>query len=545
LPHIFTLHSLSFEIIQQSLRSIGLRKDGLRVQEDEDVKRLLYRDASLVLGFSNEDANVAQRCKQQGACQEGSKVKECAICSKYREIMSKCNCVDFDDQILFACKVLENDTNILKEYQERALYLLVDEYQDINAAQFRLIELLSRNSRNGLFVVGDDAQSIHSFRGADPTFILNFEKNFTDATKFPLAHSRRCHENIMNDAVKVLKQFYHMWTGPFELDYHVTIGEPPRILQLPSEKAEAKMVANITQEAVEGNNTVLVLAPKKEFFPLISKALNQRGVPHICPVNLLPEAVDRRLHVIVNILKWVENPSDNFLTRIVVENLLDFGEAKVPGAAKDGRSNPETIEHRIKTEQEIATLWEGVNKETRLRVAIASHALSSVIVGTLHKTLNELEETFASSSGKHHGEFAKTLALAGGVWGNPSNLANDLCAVSELMNTPCPTGSCSVQLMTMRKAKGLEADVVIMVGLEDDVIPAPNSDLEEQARLFYVSMTRATKQLYLLHAFKRPRNISYGQKLTSKKRSRFLDAIGRPSEYIPLRTHSNGSSPVD
>jgi len=83
----------------------------------------------------------------------------------------------------------------------------------------------------------------------------------------------------------------------------------------------------------------------------------------------------------------------------------------------------------------------------------------------------------------------------------------------------------------MRKAKGLEADIVFIVGLEDDIIPSPQNDPVEEARLFYVSMTRAKKELYLFHVYKRPRNISYGDDLMNKQRSHFLDAIGRASEY--------------
>ena len=111
--------------------------------------------------------------------------------------MSKCNYIDFDDQIHFACQILENFPNILNKYQSQAEHLLVDEYQDINAAQFKLIKLLSGRYRGGLFVVGDDAQSIYSFRGGDPKFILRFEHDFPGTEVATLAHSRRCHENIL------------------------------------------------------------------------------------------------------------------------------------------------------------------------------------------------------------------------------------------------------------------------------------------------------------------------------------------------------------
>jgi superfamily I DNA/RNA helicase len=111
-------------------------------------------------------------------------------------------------------------------------------------------------------------------------------------------------------------------------------------------------------------------------------------------------------------------------------------------------------------------------------------------------------------------------------------MAEDIAEVVKLIQAEQPFGSTSAQLFTMRKAKGLEAHVVIIVGLEDDIIPNPRSDnLQEEARLLYVSMTRAKDKLYLFHSFKRPRNISYGPELSQKARSRYLDTLGRKSEY--------------
>lgn len=103
----------------------------------------------------------------------------------------------------------------------------------------------------------------------------------------------------------------------------------------------------------------------------------------------------------------------------------------------------------------------------------------------------------------------------------------------EHLGASRPTSFGAVQLMTMRRAKGLEADVVVMVGLEDDIIPNPVlATVEEEARLFYVSMTRAKERLYMIHSYVRPRNISYGPEITGKARSRFLDAIGKHSKYM-------------
>ena len=316
---------------------------------------MIYRDAGLILGYTKEDSRSALECKQHGDCRNNSKSKHCKICEKYWEIMSKCNCVDFDDQVLFACKILENNPDILKKYQIQAEHLLVDEYQDINAAQFKLIEMLSRNSPQGLFAVGDDAQTIYAFRGSDPKYILRFDKDFHKAKTPPLAHSRRCHENIMNDAIKVLKKYYTKWTGEQKLEYHIPSGKEPFIWQLPSDGSEAEMVAKITQYYVKKKNSILILAPKKDFFPLISKKLSEYNVPHDCPTNLLPYQVDKRTSIVKRCLEWLASPADNFLTRLVIEDLINTGFAKVPGAFRTSRTKPETIKNRITAIQKSAS----------------------------------------------------------------------------------------------------------------------------------------------------------------------------------------------
>lgn len=539
LPHVATLHGISFEIVNCRPQIVGLRKTDLRVQSSEDVKRLLFRDAALMLGLDGTKAIAALRYKQNGDHENEPNKSLDSICEKYWEIMSKCNCIDFDDQVNFACKILEADSSILKEYQARCQHLLVDEYQDINAAQYHLIQLLSGHSRNGLFAVGDDAQSIYGFRGADPSYILRFGKSFKGAATPPLAHSRRCHQRIMDDAARMLKAFYPRWTGPYELEYHTAIGDEPFIWQVPSDNAEADWIARIARKAVSEKKSVLVLAPKKEFFARISYALRNYGVPHGCPVNLLPDNVNGRLTTVSNILNWIKNPEDNFLTRLAIESLLDHGSTKVPGADKSKRCSPETIEKRISVESEVAALWQGVSKKATLLSVILGVKKVSDELGAIRDLLSNLSGLYTKSGHKFRGEFAKHLSLAVGGWAEPEKLASDLSLIIEHLRDSEPTGFGSVQLMTMRKAKGLEADVVVIAGLEDDLMPNPASDIAEEARLFYVSMTRAKEQLYLLHSFKRRRNISFGQEITGKPRSRFLDVLGRKSKYLKEKAQTS------
>lgn len=532
LPHISTMHSLGLSIVLEKTRSVKLKKTDLRVQNEEEVKRLLFRDAALVLGYTETDSLDASKCKSCGDCEESPGEKYCEICSKYREIMSKCNYIDFDDQIHFACRTLEKYPDILDKYQTRAEHLLVDEYQDINAAQFKMIELLSRRNRKGLFVVGDDAQSIYAFRGGDTKFILHFEDGFPGTEVTTLDHSRRCHKNIMEDSFKVLGKYYPAWTGKPDLEYHIPNGDMPHIWYLPSEITEAKIVAGVAHGAIQEKKTVLILVPKKEFFPLLMEALTKRQVPHNYSIDLLPD----RVSVAKRFIDWVQNTKDSFKTRLVVEDLINKGVAHVPGADKDGKSSEATIENRIVEETNIARLWQFVDKDNDLFSVIKNQGNPNKTLEKIRDGLLSIEESYNDFKRDKRGEFAKRLAFITGIWIDPSDMAEDIADVVRLIQAEQPFGSTSAQLLTMRKAKGLEAQVVIIVGLEDDIMPSPRSEnIEEEARLLYVSMTRAKEKLYLFHSYKRPRNISHGEALTGKTRSKFLNAIGRDSEYKELK----------
>lgn len=527
LPRISTMHSLGNEIVKEMPRAIGLLKTNLKVQEDESIKKLLYRDAAFILGFDENYAKESRECKQHGDCAKDLDKKKCRVCRKYREIMSKCNHIDFDDQILFACDILENNDEILKKYQNQTQHLLVDEYQDINAAQFRLIKLLSHKSRSGLFVVGDDAQSIYGFRGCGPEFILRFKKDYPEAEISTLSVSRRCHEKIMEDAFKILDSYYKDWAGKPDLEYEPEIDEEPKIINASSETAEAVIVRKITVEALQNNQSVLILVPRKEFFPLITKELNEKGIPYSCPIDFLPNKIE----IIKKFLDWIKNYNDNFKTRLIIEDLINFGIAKVPGTTKNIKvCKDETIKNRISEEKKIAELWEKVNKKNNLFILIQKYKNKNFTLRTISDALVRLLDLY-NTGRKNKGEFLKHLSCVLNIWHEPEKFVEDISKTTKLLKPNEPKLYRLAKITTMRKAKGLTFDVVIVIGLENDIIPNPRGDIREEARLFYVSMTRASKKLFLIHSHKRHRNISWGNELINKPRSRFLDIIGRDSEW--------------
>ena len=232
------------------------------------------------------------------------------------------------------------------------------------------------------------------------------------------------------------------------------------------------------------------------------------------------------MNTVQHFVQWITNPSDNFLTRLVIEELINKGIAKVPGAKKSRGYKPETIEKRISEEKEIAMLWELVDRNNDLYKIINTIETKNKTLIRIRKGLSRL----ISSYKNNRGEFFKQLSIVSGIWEGPSVFVNDIYSVVELLQSQRPLGNSLVQLMTMRKAKGLQANIVIIVGLENDIVPNPYSDLIEEARLVFVSMTRADEKVFLFHSYKRPRNISYGKDIFDKDRSIFLDIIGRKSK---------------
>jgi len=528
LPRILTTHSLGLEIVKEKPSDIGLLKTDLEVQENHKIQELMYRDAAFILDFTEEDGKEAGKCKRYGDCQKQTSKNKCKVCMKYREIMSKCNRIDFDDQLLFACEILENNPAILKKYQEKAKHLLIDEYQDFNAVQFRLIDLLSRESRNGLFVVGDDAQSIYSFRGGNPKFVLRFCQDFPGAEFGYLPYNRRCPKGIMRIALTFLQQKYLEYKGirsVDDIDFTNRSENAPYVWEAPSELKESAEVAKIARSSLEEEKTVLILVPKKDLLPLVIKKLREYHVPYDCDENFIPD----RIKVANLFIEWIGKQEDNFKTRLIIEQLINAGSAKVPGMKKDRRCSSETIEKRVAEEKKIAKLWERVDKHNNLFSVISNHEETEATFVKIRDGLNNLINSYVGWEGIDQGEFVKQLSAVSGIWVNPSKLIEDLGLVSKLLVPQEISVKHIASLRTMKKAKGLQADVVIVVGLENDIVPDRRNDVVEEARLFYVSMTRAQQSLYLFHSSRRPCDISYSESNLEKDRSVFLNDLGLPS----------------
>jgi len=531
---ICTMHSLGYRILREKGSDFGLNKEA-RVVYSDRLRDILVGDAAQLAGFHRDDGKGTAKCRQFSNCTPSGD-RKCKICRQYREILKSCSAIDYDDQILLACKILKEDSQLLEKYRSYCKHLLVDEYQDINAGQFELIYLLSEEQREGLFVVGDDDQSIYSWRGGSPEFIRRFEKDFGDKARIKtLRKSFRCHPQILEGAISVVKEYDKDRLPKDEFEYEVEKGDKIKIHNVPSDEKEAKILRAIIERALP-SRTVLILVPHRGFGSAIVEELRKARIRYSAPLILPREG----LPLISVLSQWLRNDSDSLSFRECLEALLDNPKFGIP--SKRSRK-PEKLEKRENAFLTISNLWSLVIRKSvdslwkALELEKDNHKLYSKVFSAFDK-LRSLNDSQGDPA-----DFIAEIVRMLVPWKKPQAFLDEIDSwveTSGAVNGMTQSGS--VQLMTLQGAKGLEADIVCVVGLEEGILPRSDSfgDIAEQSRLMFVSMTRAIEELHLFHARKRSGAIMFRQIYTKDKpdirQSRFIDSI--PDEYKEFEYHS-------
>lgn len=530
-PHtICTMHSLGYGIIHRKAKELGLTTP-IKVVDAKWTSELLLEDAAQLIGLDRSRFKATAICRRDGECQPSNEDK-CRICERYKVVMRACNAIDYNDQILLACELLEEDSAVLSNYRQRAQHLLVDEYQDINAAQFRLIRLLTEDNLKGLFVVGDDDQSIYSFRGGSPAFIRDFESDFGDtATVDSLRRSRRCHRNILEGALAVVRQYDTRRRDKGALEYEHP-GDPKiKIHNAPSDKREAEIILSIIREALP-SKTVMVLVPSRAHGRLVIERLWSARIDYYASKPL----PGKGLLAFDTLTSWFRDENDSIALRECLQAIMNSGVFGVPGP---GVTKTEKVDEREAALLEISNLWCPVIEEgISLWQSLCNSHEHSKLLNQLHTGLENLRSADTKDVPAFLAEATSLLR----PWANTERLLEEISnwvRVGQSDDEPTPP---PVRILTLQGAKGLEADVVCVIGLEEGTIPKQTSDpeaLAEQARLMYVSMTRARSALHLFHVRKRSGAVSFqspyakGQKFL--QRSQFLAAI--PAEYCEQCYH--------
>ena len=458
----------------------------------------------------------------------------------YQRRLFTSNAVDFDDILMLTVDVLERFPEALERWQKAFRYVLVDEYQDTNHAQYRLLQLLAGKHRN-LCVVGDPDQSIYAFRGADIRNIMEFERDFPDARTIALEQNYRSTNRILRAANGVIAN--NRERKEKELFSELGEGDPVEVIEVEDEHAEARFVAARIAALVEegfSNDEIAVFYRTNAQSRVLEDVLVRQAIAY--QVIGGPRFYERaEVKDVIAYLQVIDNPFDTVsLQRIANKPRRKVGDASL--ARLQTYANGQGI-----------SLWEALEfpEEAGLGTAQARAVnglrtlLLSLQSGALELPVAELLERVLERSGYVEAlEAERTIEAQGRI----ENL-QELVGVAQEYQATAPEPSLSnflqeislyadqdalraeqslVTLMTLHNAKGLEFRAVFMIGMEDGIFPHSRSleqgSLEEERRLAYVGMTRAQERLTLIHASARS---LYGARSYNLP-SRFLDELPDP-----------------
>jgi DNA helicase-2/ATP-dependent DNA helicase PcrA len=458
----------------------------------------------------------------------------------YNKRLKQSNAMDFDDLLVKPIQLFEEHPDILEKYQDRFKYILIDEYQDTNHAQYKATKMLAAKYNN-ICVVGDDAQSIYSFRGADISNILNFKEDYENATQVPLEQNYRSTKSILQCADSIIKQNTKqldktLWT---EQEY----GERITVLENFDERDEANRVAthiqNLKMRHGYENNDFAILYRTNYQSRVFEEALRRKDLAYQL-VGGLSFYQRKEVKDVLAYLTLLVNPHDETnLLRIINEPSRGIGNKSIQDLLKKARSEGRSIWSIIQHVEELdvykpakARVREFVNMINRLRSNLEN---GETIVDTVKGMLEQsgymkalVEENSHESMMRRENiiELQNAIAYYEKGKSKPS-LSSFLQEISLITDADkFDENKPAITLMTVHGSKGLEFPCVFIVGLEENLFPVGardnfEVDIEEERRLFYVAITRAEERLYFSHCKSR---FKFGEELR-QARSRFLDEV--------------------
>lgn len=458
------------------------------------------------------------------------------VFDRYEKLLASNNGIDFDDLLLLAVKLLENNKEILQKYTNRFRHILVDEFQDTNKTQYELINLLYSAkapekeipSDKSLCVVGDVDQSIYSWRGADYKIILNFQRDYTQSNLIKLEQNYRSTSTILNAANKIIDNN----TERLKKDLFSTKGEGEKITcyEADSEADEAKFVARKIMNKAHKcsyNDFAILYRTNNQSRPL-EEALMANGIPYKIIGGL--KFYDRKeIKDTVAYLKVLFNPDDNIsLKRIINVPKRSIGKTtfdKLDAISREKEISIMEILKEIDKYTEFSVRTRGILSDfldllSRLQSVQNSMSLSEFISFMLEKTgyIEELRQEDSVESQARLENLQEFINVAHDFEEEQSDedgmvdlgeFLSQVALVSDVDELDKEVEeSSSVTLMTLHSAKGLEFPIVFLTGLEEGLFPHSralnsNTEMEEERRLMYVGITRAEEKLYISHSKRR------------------------------------------
>lgn len=541
---ISTFHSLGLLLIRENYEKLGFEKNFTILDSDDSltiIKKIL-KDMNLDPKFYNPRAIRNKISSAKNELMDSNYYSRFAnseyeeivleVFRKYEQKVLKNNSMDFDDLLLLPIKLFKKYPEVLEKYQDRFKYILVDEYQDTNEAQYILIKMLSKKYKN-ICVVGDLDQSIYGFRGANFRNILNFEKDYPDAKVIPLEENYRSTGNILNVANDIIKhnkqrKEKNLWTkndsGP-KIRYHRAYDE----------KDEANYVMEEIKKLIisgEEKSNIAVLYRTNAQSRNMEEALLRENIPYKV-VGSFYFYNRKEIKDLISYLKLIYNSNDDVsLMRVINVPKRQIGPKTIENLATKSVDKGVSLYEAIDSgkELEFKKLIEKLKKESE-NISLTELVELILVESGMRRELEDSKTIDAEIRLENLEEFksiTKNFEENNGVISLEEFLL-EISLVSDMEEHK--NNNDVVTLMTIHSAKGLEFDHVFIIGLEEGLFPHSNcldspDEIEEERRLCYVAVTRAKKTLTLVNARRR---MLYGN-TNSNPPSRFISEIS--DEYL-------------
>jgi len=551
---ISTFHSLAARVLRRHIYRLEPYDTSFTICDRDDCRALvklllksegidsqLWEPSTVLAEISRVKSSLEGDEEQLGSDFRHGQILR-TLYLKYTELMRQRNLLDFDDLLLLLVRLLREHEDVLSRYRDQFRYVLVDEYQDTNAIQYHITRLLT--AHGNLCITGDPDQSIYAWRGADITNILEFERDYPGARVVKLEQNYRSTGNVLRTANSLISR--NTERKPKELWTENADGDPVRVYRFQTELEEAREVSTVIREFLQGGHScgdIAIFYRMNSLSRTVEQALIYANIPYSI-VGGIEFFLRKEVKDVLSFVRILDNPRDS-------ESLKRVINVPPRGVGKGTIEKLEEIAQRHRRGLLDVTLHEEFDDEltSRQRKSVGTFRV-------LYEKLNELKEgsveallTGIIETTGYEGYLSQSTGED--AQDRRDNLGELIGAAIEY-DEAHPDGSLTgfleltailgdvdrwersadrVSLMTLHSAKGLEFPIVIIIGVEDGILPLVragdgDTNIEEERRLLYVGNTRAMEKLYLTHTRTRMR---FGQ-TTRSAPSRFLRELAPPGE---------------
>ena len=536
-----TFHSLGVRIIRENADKLGLDRTFSIVDSDDVlsiIKKILKDNGydpklNSPSYIRNKISNIKNEMLTDDEISRLFKIPQDKIAAEvyyqYQDILRKNNSVDFDDLLRLPVKLFMENKDILESYQDRYKYILIDEYQDTNEVQYKLSKMLANKYKN-IFIVGDPDQSIYMFRGANFRNILNFEKDYKDAKVIPLEENYRSTKFILDAANSVIKnnkerKENNLWSSNGE-------GAKVKYYRAYDGKHEIQLVLDEIKRLLDDGydkKNISVLYRTNAQARLVEEMFLKSGVPYKVVGSYYFYSRKEIKDLICYLRLLLNNDDEISLRRVINVPKRGIGEATINKLEQEAKEQNTSIFQIISKGKELA--FKELIKE--LTEAKENMSLTELVDYILDKTGMrselEIDKNLENELRLDNLEEFKSITKTFEERTGSVSLEDFLEEISLIADvTEHKDDNDVVTLMTIHSAKGLEFEVVFLIGMEDGIFPHQNSfleegGLEEERRLCYVGITRAKEKLYISNA---KRRMLYGKDVVNPP-SRFIKEIDK------------------